>query len=74
MTAKQFVDALAPDATIKRFVVNISEDKSEELKEKSLKAVPGTMALHQIEISEPSHLRYRDVSCTCTGKKICKGH
>ncbi|KAK6195199.1 hypothetical protein SNE40_000673 [Patella caerulea] len=52
MTANQFVDTLRQETKIKLFVVEISEGQSEKLIKKSLKAVPGTMALHQIVITE----------------------
>ena len=35
-----------------------------------LKAVPGTMTLHQVVVVKPKQLYYRDVSCLCATRSV----
>ncbi|XP_046326072.1 uncharacterized protein LOC124110747 [Haliotis rufescens] len=74
MSASAFVDELESETSIKLYLIGDANAEEANLKQLQLKPIPGTMSLHQIIVTAPGHLHYRDVSCSCSVRKPCKGH
>ncbi|KAL8600087.1 hypothetical protein ACOMHN_051633 [Nucella lapillus] len=69
LNSKTLVVELAKTRTsINLNVISDDDIKAVEkqIKNKTLKTVPGTMKLHQLILVAPMVVKYRDVSCTCT--------
>ncbi|XP_062386091.1 uncharacterized protein LOC134073124 [Sardina pilchardus] len=64
------------DAQSSVHIFKITEDdinRSSELVPPSLKALPGTMKMHQLMSSSPGEVKTRELSCFCDGACECYG-
>ena len=76
MNCKSFADEVnMARRTSKLYIIDDFDIKEVEkcLHEKTLKTIPGTMKLHQVIVTSPEHLQFRDASCTCL-EKTCPSH
>lgn len=71
MNRRSFADEMnKAGRTSKLYIIDDFDLKEVEkcLYKKTLKTIPGTMKLHQLIVTSPEHLQFRDVSCTCLEK------
>lgn len=76
MNAKDFCDVLSSGSNSKIYLIDNSSvlEKQALLDSVTLKAVPGTMNLHQIVYLNHGKVAYRNVSCSCEIGTEHKGH
>ena len=76
MNAKDFCDVLSSGSKSKIYLIDNSSvlEKQALLDSATLKAVPGTMNLHQIVYLNHGKVAYRNVSCSCEIGTEHKGH
>lgn len=62
--------------TVKSFIISPDDIKNmKKLVPEGIRAVPGTMKLHQIITTEPNEIKYRQLSCFCGKMRgLCSCH
>lgn len=74
MSAHEFVEKVQERTKVKLIEVKEAEIEnfSDILASKQLKAVPGTMNIHQVKTEKEGEVKVRDLSCMCENSTCCK--